>query len=220
MVHVLTADFVYECTDSNGQQRRRAFVQYSFDCQEHPIDLKPHGNSKDEKPFTRTKPSTLTLLKESVKMKLPRKALRDVENILGGVMCAKLGCDLPCNQKQVKNLKYNSSGPRSTQTDVLTHVMQMCKESYRSEDVFIQSVEAAPEPMCVLATKQQLLDIERFCTGEPSSVLSIDPTFNLGPFYVTPTTYHNLLVTTPRGNNPILLGPVLIYKTKTFRPFH
>ena len=93
----------------------------------------------------------------------------------------------------------------------IAHVMQMCKESYRSEDVFVQSVEAAPEPMCVLATKQQLLDIERFCTGELSSVLNIDPTFN-----VTPTTYHNLLVTTPHGNNPILLGPVLIHKTKTF----
>ena len=64
------------------------------------------------------------------------------------------------------------------------------------------------------------MDIEHFCTGEPSGVLSIDPTFNLGPFYVTPMTYHNLLVTTPRKNNPILLGPILIHKTKTFQPFH
>ena len=135
-------------------------------------------------------------------------------------MGAKLACDLPRDWKQVKNLKYNSSGPSSTQTDVLAHVMQLCKDSYGSKDVFVQSVEAAPEPMCVSATKQQLMDIERLCTGEPSGVLSIDPTFNLGPFYVTPTTYHNLLVNTPRKNNPILLGPILIHKTKTFRPFH
>ena len=57
-----------------------------------------------------------------------------------------------------------------------------------SEDVCVQSVEAAPEAMCVLATKQQLVDIERFCTGEPSGILSMDPTFNLGPFCVTTTT--------------------------------
>ena len=196
-------------------------MQYSFDREEHQVDLKPHGNSKDEKPFTRTKPSTLSLLKESVKTKPPRKALREVENVLGGVMGAKLSCDLPRDRKQVKNMKYcSSTGHSSMQADVLAHVMQMCKDSFGSEDVFVRSVEAAPEPMCVLATEQQLVDIERFCTYQPSSVLSIDPTFNLGPFYVTPTTYHNLFVTTPRRNHPILLGPVLIHKTKTFRPFH
>ena len=72
-----------------------AVVQYSFDRHEHPIDIKPHGNSKGKKPFTRTKPSTLNLLKESVKTKPPRKALREVENVMGGVMGAKLACDLP-----------------------------------------------------------------------------------------------------------------------------
>ena len=41
----------------------------------------------------------------------------------------------------------------------------------------------------------------------------------LGAFYVTPTTYHNLLVETRVGNNPIL-RPLLIYQTKTLRPFH
>ena len=67
---------------------------------------------------------------------------------------------------------------------------------------------------------QQLTDLERFCTASPSSVLSVDPTFNLGPFYVTPTTYHNLLVKTSKGNHPITLGPILIHQTKTFQPFH
>jgi hypothetical protein len=47
--------------------------------------------------------------------------------------------------------------------------------------------------MCVLATDQQLCDLARFCLGNPSSVLSIDPTFNLGPFYVTPITYQSTL---------------------------
>ena len=56
--------------------------------------------------------------------------------------------------------------------------------------------------------------MERFCTGDAST------TFNLGTFYVTPTTYHNILVETNSDNNPILLGPVLIHQTKTFRPFH
>ncbi len=74
--------------------------------------------------------------------------------------------------------------------------------------------------MCVLATDQQLCDLERFCLGTPSSVLSVDPTFNLGPFYVTPITYHNLLVETNSGNHPIMLGPILVHQTKKFQPFH
>jgi hypothetical protein len=102
---------------------------------------------------------------------------------------------------------------------VLAQVMQMCKDSSGC-DAYVRSVEAAPEPMCIVSTDQQLFDMERFCTGESASVLSVDTTFNLGPFYVTPTTYQNLLVKTDRGNHPIILGPVLIHHTKTFRPFH
>ena len=143
-------------------------------------------------------------------------------------MRAKLSCDLPRDRRQIYNFKsankvklesqsMTSGVPRS---DTLAHVMSQCKETSSGSDAFIRSVEAAPEPMCVLATNQQLSDLQRFCTDSPSSVLSVDPTFNLGPFYVTPTTYHNLLVKTDEGNHPIVLGPILIHQTKTFQPFH
>ena len=62
----------------------------------------------------------------------------------------------------------------------------MCKDNEGSEHKFIRSIEAAPEPMCVLSTDQQLLDLERFCTKEEFCIISVDPTFNLGSFYVTP----------------------------------
>ena len=94
--------------------------------------------------------------------------------------------------------------------DVLANVMQMCKDSLGSNEIFVQSVECAPEPMCVLATNQQLVDIERFCTLDSS----------IGAFYVTLTSCHNLLVETTSGSNPVLLGPIFIHKTKMFRPFH
>jgi len=210
--------------DCRGELERLAFVQYSFDHYEHPVELQPHGNSKGTKPFRRTKPSTINQLKVSVQTKVPRKALREIENLQGGVTGAKSACDLPRDRRQVKNLKYHSGNepqcPLTGNADVLAHVMQMCKDTFGSDTVFVQSVEAAPAPMCVLATTQQLVDIERFCTKSQVSVLSIDPTFNLGPFYVTPTTYHNLLVETSTDSNPIMLGPILIHQTKTFRPFH
>ena len=75
--------------------------------------------------------------------------------------------------------------------------------------------------MCVLTTNQQLLDMERFCTGDTTSVLSVDPTFNLGPFSATPVTYQNLLMEIVRNkSSPIMLGPVLIHQTKMLRQFH
>ena len=151
--------------------------------------------------------------------KRPLKVLREVENIQGGVMNAKSGCDLPRNRRQIYNAKQATIPNSAPRQDTLAQVMQMCKDT-SGTDAFMRSVEAAPEPMCVLATNQQLADLERFCTSSPSSVLSVDPTFNLGPFYVTPTTYHNLLVKTSGGNHPVTLGPTLIHQTKTFQPFH
>ena len=153
-------------------------------------------------------------MKKSVEEnKRPLAVLREIENINGGVMRAKSGCDLPRNRRQIYNTKQaiktkseNQSGLIAgsiSRSDTLAQVMQVCKETSSSMDAFVRSVEAAPEPMCVLATNQQLADLERFCTTSPSSVLSVDPTFNLGPFNVTPTTYHNLLVKTDRGNYPI-----------------
>ena len=142
-------------------------------------------------------------------------------------MSASCACDLPRDHKQVYNIKAvkKSRALQATipsgilQTDVLAQIMLMCKESSGSQ-AYVRSVEAAPKPMCVLATEQQLVDLERFCTQDPFCVLSIYPTFNLGPFYVTTITYQNPSIKTDRGNHPIVLWPVLIHQTKKFRPFH
>lgn len=119
-------------------------MQYSFDRFEHHIDLKPHGNSKGKKPFNRTKPSVIKLLKAS-SSKAPRKILREVENKQGGVMGAMSGCDLPRNKKQIKNIKQASVRCKemslsSASSDVLAHVMQMCKSSVGSSDTFVRCV--------------------------------------------------------------------------------
>ena len=71
-------------------------------------------------------------------------------------MGAKSACDLPRNRQQVKNLKHSSknlvqlsSNVSHSRTDVLAHVMQMCKESSGCETAFVRSVKCAPEPMCI-----------------------------------------------------------------------
>jgi len=76
--------------------------------------------------------------------------------------------------------------------------------------------------MCILASEQQLKDLMNVFAQmtEPVCFVLTQPTFNLGPFYVTPTTYQNLLVRNKSRNHPILLGPVLVHQTKMLCPFH
>lgn len=51
-------------------------------------------------------------------------------------------------------------------------------------------------------------------------MITIDPTFSLGAFDVTPVTYCNLLLETKRNKKPLIfLGPVLIHYKKSFASY-
>ena len=68
----------------------------------------------------------------------------------------------------------------------------------------------------------QLQDLVTFCTDpEEFSVLGADPTFNLGRFDVTVTSYCNLkVVDRVSGHHPTMIGPILISQTKTFDAYN
>ena len=217
---MLLVGFIDHC----GNLQQFAFVQYTFDNKEHAVELRPHGNSKGKTPYRRTKPSTLHLIQENANKKPASKILSEIEIHVGGVVNAKAGCDMPRNRQQVYNAKKKPQNPsyQPVNNDTLAKVLQMCKETTGTPEAFKRTVEAGPEPMCVLATRQQLTDMDRFTTGEHFSILTVDPTFNLGPFNVTPCTYQHMLMTArPKfENHPLLLGPLLIHQTKTFHAFY
>ena len=55
----------------------------------------------------------------------------------------------------------------------------------------------------------------------PFSILPINTTFNIGDFYVTPTTYRHLLLEDRKtGKAPLLLGPTLIHTRKKIDTFN
>ena len=138
----------------------------------------------------------------------------------GGVQKLKAAGDIPRNHKQV----YNLSSRRSLKEDALLSVMVMCKEGQGKGDnqAFVRIVTLAPEPMSVLCTDSQLFDIQRFCTDACTSYpLSIDPTFDLGDFSVTVTSYRNLLLKSCRtSKNPVMLGPMMVHRCKLFSSYH
>ena len=70
----------------------------------------------------------------------------------------------------------------------------------------------------VLARDRQLDDLVRFCTVPTS--LTVDPTFNLGDFDVTPVTYRHLMLESVRyGSCPLFIGPTLVHYKKTFHTY-
>ena len=81
---------------------------------------------------------------------------------------------------------------------------------------FIQDVQVGAVPFCVLGSKRQLNDIYRFCCNATEyPLLTVDPTFNLGPYKVTPISYQHLLVNGKEENFPTMIGPVFIHEKKT-----
>ena len=64
---------------------------------------------------------------------------------------------------------------------------------------------------------RQLNDFRRFCCNPIKyRPFTVDPTFNIGKYNVTPITYQHLLLENRRdGKHPSLIGPVLLHDKKT-----
>lgn len=60
---------------------------------------------------------------------------------------------------------------------------------------FIREIRTVREPATIVAWDQQIIDLVRFCTLEDEfGILTVNPTFSLGQFDVTVTTYRHLLL--------------------------
>ena len=77
-----------------------------------------------------------------------------------------------------------------------------------------QSVITSSAPACVLATDEQLRQLVLNCTRQDNfGVMHIDPTFNLGEFFVTPIVFPlvNYMHGKSKGGCPTFIGPVLLH---------
>lgn len=202
-----------------GCHNRYALVQYWFDGPQVDIKIKPHGNSKSSHPYFRTASSAKAQHKMVAASHTPKSAVQIAARQQGGELDARGLNKLPRNVDQMKNYRRTETKKES---DVLYSVMLQCKLSEGKSDAFVRDVKAAPEPQCVLFTDWQLNDLARFIT-KPSQfcVFTADTTYNLGDFYVTPTTYqHLMLEDTVSQKHPFFLGPILIHQRKNFSSFN
>ncbi len=203
------------------------FLQYIFNGVEHPVDPSPHGNCKRAHSYgyVRTKESTVKRLQSEASNQTPKPAYHNVYKAKGGIMNADAISDLPRNRAQAKYARReHTQQSMATNVDSLIVLLEQCKRQQinRDEQPFIREVTGAPELRCVLAFDWQLRDLATFCTDpHEMSVVGADPTFNLGRFNVTVTSYQNLkVVDRVNGNHPTMIGPLLISQTKSFDAYN
>ena len=201
-------------------------VQYRFDGEEHSITPAPHGNAnKSRAPaYIRTKPSTTMRLKEVAQTDGPKAAFHRVNDEKGGLVRAEAASDLPRNREQAEYFRRGANASQSKKVDSLAILLEECKRQQMSlaEEPFIREVTGAPELRCVLAFDWQLHEVTQFCTNpDEFTVFTADPTFNLGEFNVTVTTYRHLKVVDRRHeHHPIMIGPLLISQSKRYDTYN
>lgn len=88
----------------------------------------------------------------------------------------------------------------SGESSVLGHDLYVLIQRAYTEDPlhrFVPAIRAAPDPAILLPDVSQLNDIKWFCTSSLEfGVVTVDPTFTLGKFDVTPVTCRHLLLET------------------------
>lgn len=210
--------------DHEGQKVQYAVVQYLFEGgNEVPVVIPPHGNSKKEKSsYRRTQKSTLSKVKKM--SGTPKSLVSALYNEAGGSLGASSASELPRNRRQIYNSKYAmSSSTKPDKSDPLFELVQQCKaDLLPGGRRFIRSVNFDTSPSCVLATDDQLQNIVRFCTNPGAScVLGIDPTFNLGKFYVTVTTFtYTHVVNKSTSKSPTFFGPMFVHTEKNYDAYY
>ena len=118
----------------------------------------------------------------------------------------KCTSDLP---RSIDQIKYEHQKLRQkTDVDGMATLLQMSKDGK-----FIYNLQRTPTPRMVVLTENVVDDVVQFCTDPESfTPFTIDTTFNVGPFYVTTTTYKHLKLVDQRSEkNPSLPGPALFH---------
>jgi hypothetical protein len=220
-VHTDLLRIIIRVIDQKGGEIKVAFVQYYFSQGEHEVTLRPHGNSKGKRPYIRTQYSTGSRVQELASAgQKPKQILHEILEEQGGLEQVRSSGHMVKNRQQAYYYSKQVK-PDNCDSDALATLMDMCKKQSQTMDGFVRDVSTAPELTVFLANNLQLNDVQRFCTNPANfSILGVDPTFNLGDFMVTVTTYRHLMLETNTGAHPVMIGPCLIHQQKLFPSYY
>lgn len=179
------------------------------------VEVRSHGNSRytNPKPFYPLKKSMLTAMKESIKEKGSQGIYGDLRKKAGNIFGANSVSDLPHGKQQI----YNAKARISSSVVVEDDVEDLLKYARDKEDLILHHSDF-PEDRWVLVTNSMCSDLSKFTTSDLlSHPFSVDPTFQMGQFEVTPVVFKNLLLKSKRmDESTVFLGPTMIHHKKTY----
>ena len=196
-----------------------ALLQYNVDNEDGYVqfEVQGHGNRKsiENRPYFPTKKSTMDSIKAGLICKPAASVYDEVRRSGGGATNAKNPSDIPRGRQQVYSFKSRSSLEEKTDD-----VADLLKYARDKDDLVLHHADF-PDDLWVLGTTVMCQDLERFTTSDIlSHPVSIDPTFNMGQFEVTPIVYKHLFLKSKRmGESPIFLGPTMIHHKKTYETY-
>ena len=150
-------------------------------------------------------------IKDQLKQKPSMQVYKAVSGSVGGPPEAKTARELPRSRKQIYDLQSNPKRDKDPVDDLLLYARH-------KEDKRVLRHEDMPLDLWVLGTEIMCQDIARFsCSAKLSHPISIDPTFNMGQYEVTPVVYKHLFLTSKQyGQSPVFLGPTMLHHKKNF----
>ncbi|XP_070207400.1 uncharacterized protein [Littorina saxatilis] len=227
---VITGHFVYSKLRSDPSFKKRvttfsghsstfckpvAVVEY---CGIHPGHNQPHGNRKHHgNPYCRTQHTVLSEAAKRAKNQPPRHVYMDMNK--------ENSFDAPSNAKQIRNKKHNEKAAnrenRPNGQNVADEVLETIA-MLNTQNSVQQIIHCKGKiPSLIVYNKQQMEDLKANCVGENGSVIGFDRTFNVGPCFITPTTYKNKAVWHSESNeHPLMLGPTFLHWDGEFETYH
>lgn len=156
----------------------------------------------------------------------PKEVIASVSAEAGGIITAVYPGELPRDEQQVSQFKRRlpkstHSGPSHSYNDDDELYTIMLQAQLEDREKYARDIKMHPEPAILLVNDRQLNDLSRFsCNPFQFCILTVDPTFCLGDFDVTPITYRHLLLESIRtGKPPVMIGPTLIHYKKSFQTY-
>ena len=194
------------------------YTHYYFDGPDHPVEVKPHGNSKGTIPVLRTYQSTrIDLGRKLDSTKSVRRAVFNSVSTVGGIEKAESSSQIPRGKRQADYIRSSQKAAQNDPIFSLTAKMASYKEN--EEEKFIRVYNLQDDsPTIALFTDDQVGDLVNFCCNDVPDCKSLayfDVTFELGPFFLLVGTYRNTTLYR-RGTTtcPVMIGPSLICMLK------
>ncbi|XP_052699373.1 uncharacterized protein LOC128176881 [Crassostrea angulata] len=193
---------------SNKDKQDIAVVEYQGSWESPKL---PHGNcTKASVPYRRTDPAILREAAHITKQhhQMPMTTCQQ--------MMQNDSINAP-RAKQIRDKVYRETKKTDSENfplhniaDEVLCVINMCQNGENNvREIFLTPNKP---PSVIVYSDEQLEDMKSNCIGPNGSVIGIDRTFNLGPCFVTTTTYKNVKILKRETlQNPIFLGPVFLH---------